>query len=639
MRSLAAPKLSLTPDAFVADISADLAAARALAEQLRTAPPDGERTLQKFDRCFGLVNDVAARASLCRSVHPDAAMQAVAEQAELAASALDSELTLDPQLYAALAALDGAGFPEDARHLLDKARRDFRRAGVDRDDATRAQITALRDELTRIGQEFDRHIRDDRQTIVVAPDELAGLPVDYVAAHPPDADGRVTISTDTPDYVPFITYADSASRRHELWLRYRQRAAANREVLPRLLARRAELAKLLDYPSWAAFSTADKMIGSDTAAAAFIAEVGGGTKLRAEADYARLLEEKRRTEPTATRVHPWDAAYLHEKVTARECDFDAQALRPYFSMSAVLDGVLAVTGELFGVTYTRVQPEAIWHDEVLAYDVRDGDLALGRVYLDLHPREGKYKHFAQFTLQSGVRGEAPSEGVLVCNFPRPANGAPALLEHSQVRTLFHEFGHLLHHVLGGQTRYALQSGVATEWDFVEAPSQLLEEWVWDATALARFARHHESGEPLPAELLARAEKAERYGKGLWAAQQMYYAALSLELHRADPATLDVHQKTQELQAALTPYEPVDETFFEASFGHLNGYSALYYTYMWSLVIAKDFYQRFRLDPEAARQYRRVVLEAGGSQPAAVLVERFMGRPLSTKAFFDWLSAA
>ena len=224
----------------------------------------------------------------------------------------------------------------------------------------------------------------------------------------------------------------------------------------------------------------------------------------------------------------------------------------------------------------------------------------------------------------------------MCNFPRPTAGAKALLEHGQVRTLFHEFGHLLHHILGGRVRYALQSGVATEWDFVEAPSQLLEEWVWDLTTLQSFARHVETGEPLPADLLRRAARAEHYGKGIWAAQQMYYAALSLELHRADPSTLDAHALSARLQAEMTPYPPVEDTWFEASFGHLNGYSALYYTYMWSLVIAKDFYERFRSDDQAAPRYRQMVLEAGGSQPAMVLVERFLGRSLSTAAFFGWL---
>ncbi|HKZ76020.1 MAG TPA: M3 family metallopeptidase, partial [Actinomycetota bacterium] len=280
--------------------------------------------------------------------------------------------------------------------------------------------------------------------------------------------------------------------------------------------------------------------------------------------------------------------------------------------------------------------------EVEVYDVTEGDRLLGRVYLDMHPREGKYKHYAQFTLASGQAGRRLPEGALVCNFPRPAPGAPALMEHSDVRTFFHEFGHLLHHVLGGHTRWTGQSGVATEWDFVEAPSQMLEEWVWDPGVLARFARHVETGAPVPADLVRRMKAADEYGKGLMVRQQMFYAATSLELHRRDPEGLDTTALVAELQERYTPFRHVPGTYFQESFGHLDGYSAIYYTYMWSLVIAKDLFGPFRdaglLDPGPARRYRKAVLEAGGSKPAAELVKDFLGRPYAFDAFEAWLNA-
>jgi thimet oligopeptidase len=216
------------------------------------------------------------------------------------------------------------------------------------------------------------------------------------------------------------------------------------------------------------------------------------------------------------------------------------------------------------------------------------------------------------------------------------------MEHSDVRTLFHEFGHLLHHVLGGHTRWTAHSGVATEWDFVEAPSQMLEEWVWDPAVLARFARHVDGGAPLPAELVSRMKAADEYGKGLMVRQQMFYAATSLELHRRDPEGLDTTALVAELQERYTPFRHVEGTYFQESFGHLDGYSAIYYTYMWSLVIAKDLFGPFQakglLDPEPARRYRRAVLEPGGSRPAAQLVEAFLGRPHGFEAYEAWLNA-
>jgi thimet oligopeptidase len=260
----------------------------------------------------------------------------------------------------------------------------------------------------------------------------------------------------------------------------------------------------------------------------------------------------------------------------------------------------------------------------------------------MHPREAKYKHFAQFTLASGQAGVRLPEGVLVCNFPRPAPGAPALLEHRDVETFFHEFGHLLHHVLGGHTRWAAQSGVATEWDFVEAPSQMLEEWVWDPAVLATFARHVETGQPIPADLVRRMKAADEYGKGLGVRQQMFYAAASLELHRRDPAGLDTTALGAELQERYTPFRHVEGTYFLESFGHLDGYSAIYYTYMWSLVIAKDLFGPFQaaglMSPEPARRYRKAILEAGGSKPAAELVKDFLGRSSSFDAYERWLNA-
>jgi thimet oligopeptidase len=383
------------------------------------------------------------------------------------------------------------------------------------------------------------------------------------------------------------------------------------------------------------------MIGSAEAAAEFIERISRAAASRMDRDFRQLLERKRRDTPGAGRVDSWDSGYLQERVKAEAYGFDSLSVRPYFEYARVKGGLLEVTGRLFGIAY-RPAAAAVWHPEVEAYDVLEGDTLLGRIYLDMHPREGKYKHFAQFKLASGQRGVRLPEGVLVCNFPRPAAGAPALLDHGEVRTFFHEFGHLLHHVLGGHTRWAGQSGVATEWDFVEAPSQLLEEWAKDPAVLATFAHHVETGEPIPGELVRRMNAAEEYGKGLMVRQQMFYAATSLELHRRDPAGLDTTALVSELQERYTPFRRVDGTYFQESFGHLDGYSAVYYTYMWSLVIAKDLFGPFReagiMSAGPAARYRRVVLEAGGSKPAAELVRDFLGRTSSFDAFGRWLDS-
>ena len=640
----ASRQLCGTPDDLAAGCRADMERARAEAARAKGAgAADRAGTLEAFDAAFAALSEAASRASLARNVHPDPAMRDVAERCEQEVDALSTELSLDRGLYEALAALDVSGEDAETRHLVEKSLRDFRRAGVDRDEATRARVRALREELVRIGQEFGRNVKDDVRRVELEPGELEGLPEDWRRAHPPGEGGKVTVTTDNTDYVPFMTYARSGRAREALWRLYRLRGhPRNLDVLSRMLARRAELARLLGYPSWAAYVTEDKMIGSADAAAAFVEKISRAAEARMHRDFGQLLERKRRDAPEAERVEPWDSAYLQERVKAEQYGFDSQSVRPYLEYGRVKDGVLDVTASLFGISYRRAPDAPSWHPEVEVYDVLEDGRLLGRIHLDMHPREGKYKHYAQFTLASGQRGVRLPEGVLVCNFPRPTPAAPALMEHGDVKTFFHEFGHLLHHVLGGHTRWAAQSGVATEWDFVEAPSQMLEEWVWDPEVLARFARHVDTGEPLPAAVVRGMKAADEYGKGLMVRQQMFYAATSLELHRRDPEGLDTTAVVAELQERYTPFPHVEGTYFQESFGHLDGYSAIYYTYMWSLVIAKDLLGPFRaaglMDPATAHRYRRAVLEPGGSRPAAELVRDFLGRPHGFEAYEAWLNA-
>ncbi len=620
-----------------------MARARAEASRLRAMPAPRDRTqaLEAYDTAISALSEASARASLCRNVHPDPVMRETAELAEQEVDALATELSLDRALYEVLVSLNPAGADPATAYFLAKSLRDFRRAGVDRNEATRARVKQLRDELIRIGQEFGKNVKDDVRRIELDPSELAGLPEDWKRTHPPGPDGKVAVTTDNTDYLPFITYARSARAREVLWRLYRQRGhPKNLEVLGRMLMRRAELAKLLGYASWAAYVTEDKMIASEANAAAFIERIAQASGSRMQRDYAQLLTRKRKDDPAATEVNGWDSAHLQERVKAEEYGFEAQSVRPYFQYERVKEGLLAVTGRLFGLTYRNVKA-SVWHPEVEAYDLLEGEQVLGRIYLDMHPREGKYKHYAQFTLSNGQAGQRLPEGVLVCNFPRPGK-EPALMEHGDVRTFFHEFGHLLHHVLCGNTRWAAQSGVATEWDFVEAPSQMLEEWVWDPEVLATFARHIETGEAIPEALVRRMRAADDYGKGLFVRQQMFYAATSLELHRRAPEGLDTTRLVAELQEAYTPFRHVQGTYFQESFGHLDGYSAIYYTYMWSLVIAKDLFSVFEkeglLAPGPAGRYRKAVLEPGGSRPAAELVQAFLGRPSTFDAYQRWLDA-
>lgn len=633
----AASLLSGTRDGFVRASSDDLSRARAAVERLKSIPPSLQ-SLRAWDEATAALSDASARASLLRSVHPDAEMREAGERCEQEAEALATGLALDPAVYAPLARVDAGGEDETTRWYLFRVLRDFRRAGVDKDAAIRARVRALNEELVRIGQEFQRNIRDDVRSIQVAPADLEGLPADYLRAH-----GSGTITTDYPDYIPFMTYSRSSAARERLWKVYRQRAhPKNLDVLDRMLARRHELARLLGYESWAAYVTEDKMIGSAGAANDFIERISAAAEERARRDYQALLARKRRDDPAADRVDAWDSEALKERVRAEQLGFDSQSVRPYFELRRVMDGIFDTTARMFGVEFRRLAEAPVWHADVTAWEVLEQGRVIGRFFLDLFPRDGKYKHAAQFTLASGIGGAALPEAALVCNFPRPGP-EPSLLDHGEVVTFFHEFGHLLHHLFGGHTRWGGVSGVRTEWDFVEAPSQMLEEWCWDASVLQRFARHVSTGEAIPATLVERMRAADEFGKGLRVRQQVFYAATSLRLHDRDPAGLDTTALSAEQQEKYTPFRHVPGTWFQESFGHLEGYSAIYYTYLWSLVIAKDLFGVFRregiLNPAVAARYRRAILEPGGGRPAAALVKEFLGREAAFDAFAEWLNAA
>ena len=612
-----------------------LARARELVDRLKTSPPDDA------DGVLGLWNDASlalgnafAVSSLMSQVHPDESVRTRAEKGEQEAHRLLTEMGLDRALYDVLAAVDPSGLDAGAGRVLELSLRDFRRAGVDQDESVRERIRAMAERETELAQEFSKNIRDDVRSVVLDASRLAGLPADYVEGHPVAEDGTVTVTTDYPDYVPFMTFAEDREARAELLRAFLNRAwPDNDALLVELLRLRDEHARLLGYADWPSYDAEVKMIGKGPDIIEFVDKITDAAEESARRDYDVLLARLRRDHPDATAVDATDKAYYGEVIRKENFDVDAQQVRAYFDFAKVRAGLLDVTGRLFGLEYTPVPDAPRWHEDVAVYDVRtDDDQDLGRIYLDLHPREGKYKHAAQFDLVPGVADRQLAEGVLVCNFPR------GLMEHDDVVTLFHEFGHLVHHVLAGRHAWARFSGVATEWDFVEAPSQMLEEWAWDATVLQSFATN-EAGEPIPAELVAKMRKADEFGKGYQARTQMFYAALSYTIHHAVPE--DTTALVRELQGRYDVFSYVPGTHFHASFGHLEGYTSAYYTYMWSLVIAKDLFSAFDEDdlfaPEVAHRYRDRVLAAGGSRDAADLVEDFLGRPYTFEAFERWLN--
>jgi thimet oligopeptidase len=629
---LAGDLLSADAKTLSARCDGAIAATREKIARLKALPrastaPAVLAALDLYDEAMAGLDNAAGVGDIAFNASPDAATRAAGEACEQKIAAVTTEIELDHDVYQALAQLDPAALDGPTRYYLKLTLDEFRRNGVDRDAVTRARA-------------FSKNVNEDTRHIEVDPRQLDGMPADWIAAHKPQANGKVIVTTQYPDYIPFMSFARSEKAREQLLRQFYLRATPqNHDMLDQLLQKRHALATLLGSPNFAAWSLENKMIESPQKAHDFIDQISRLSDQRAHDDYQILLARLQQDVPTAKVVQQWDTGYLRQRVSVEQLGFDPQAVRPYFEFRRVQKGLMDITARMFGIQFRRVSNARVWHPDVEVYDVRDGGRSLGRIYLDLHPRAGKFSHAAQFGLTTGKAGVRLPEGVLLCNFPKPGE-QPALMTHDEVKTFFHEFGHLLQHTFSGHTRWA---GTAQyhEWDFVEAPSQLLEEWVDDAPTLRTFARHYQTNAPIPTALVAKMKAAQSFGRGLDVRRQMVYASVSLAYHDRDPKGLDTDRVLAEMEQRFTPQPHVEHTEMQSSFGHLVGYGAGYYTYMWSLVIARDLLTPFRaaglLDRGVAGRYRRMVLEPAGEKPAAQLVRDFLGRPFNIEAYGRWIN--
>ncbi len=600
-------------------------------------------TLQPYDDAIRELDSAAYFAGVMEQVHPDASFRDKATAMHQKVSAAATALSLNQKVYKALAALDLSKSDPVTKYYVQRQLLEFRLAGVDKDDATRAKIKQLRDHLTELQSKFDRNISDDKKTVfATSGKELDGLPEDFIERHKPGADGRIALTTDYPDFIPVLKFAKSDDLRRRLYVAFATRAyPTNREVLMDMLRTRYDIATTVGYPTWADYNAADAMIGTGKKIAEFIQEVDGASRPIADREFQMLLAEKRKTVPTANEMATYEDSYFRELVRRSQYDFDSSSVRPYFPYDRVKKGILSTAEKLFQLTFKQEPDAPSWAPDVETWDVFDHGQMIGRFYLDMHPRQGKYSHAEMASLFDGIRGKQLAEAVLVCNFPAPTATDPGLMEFGDVETFFHEFGHLMHWILAGRLPWAGVSGLNMESDFVEAPSQMLENMLRSPEVLRTFARHYKTGDPIPAELIARFKRAEAFGRALWVRTQNNYTAISYDVYSRKPDTVDPDAVVVQDVHRYTPYQIVPGTHMYASFGHLAGYSSAYYTYLWDRVIAQDFFSKFDPnDPLAGptpMQYRREVLEPGGSVPANTLVKNFLGRAQNTKAFQSWMS--
>jgi thimet oligopeptidase len=577
-----------------------------------------------------------------QQVHPDATFRDHATAMFQKAGAAATALSLNQDVYKALQALDVSKADQATRYYVQRQLLEFKLAGVDKDQATRDRLKKLQDQLTEEQSMFDRNISDGQKTITAdSVSELDGLPQDYIDRHKPGADGKIQITTNYPDLLPVLKFAKNDALRKRLYEAYQTRAyPKNLDMLKQMMQTRYEIAQLLGYKSWADFNAADKMILKGQNIADFIQQVDSAAKPVAKREFALLLEEKRKTDPKATGIGDYELQYLQEQVRRAKYNFDSQSVRPYLPFDGVKKGILDTASKLFQLEFRQEKDVPSWDPTVETWDVYDHGKMTGRFYLDLHPRPGKYSHAEMVPVLDGIRGKQLPEAILVCNFPAPTADDPGLMEYADVVTFFHEFGHLMHWIVASQ-QWAGVSGLTMESDFVEAPSQMLEEWMRSPQVLASFAHNYKTGEPIPAELVERMNRASAFGRGTWAVTQNEYTAVSYDLYKSDPKTTDPDAVTKQAVRRYTLLTQTPGTHMWASFTHLSGYSSAYYTYLWDKVIAEDFFRQFDqedlLAGETPMRYRRVVLEPGGTMSANDLVKNFLGRPQNMTAFEHWMS--
>ena len=535
------------------------------------------------------------------------------------------------------------------KKLFEETLRDYKRAGLSLDKKERTEVEKLRKELSALSTDFDSNITQAQATLEFTGDDLKGVPNSFL-----EGDG-VKTGNDTYSVKANVTWhfinvmenaQSEATRRRMKEARYSLAGEKNAALLQSILDLRTRIAHLLGYATWADYQTEVKMAGDGDTALNFLKELKEGLqpKFDAELETYRALKVQETGDSNA-RIHLWDWRYFSNQLKKKEYNVDAEQLRVYFPYEQSLQGMFRIYENMFGLQFDKMEPPYKWVDDLELYGVVDAETGepMGMFYLDMFPRDGKFNHFAQFGL---IAGKEFGDGLyqrpcvaLICNFPSPTEDAPSLLSHNEVETLFHEFGHALHSILT-RAKHSRFSGTSVPRDFVEAPSQMLENWVWDKKQLDGFAAdYRDSSKKIPSAILDQLKAARLATIGTFYRRQLSFGILDLELHSQSKVdgSLDVIQTSNQILSDVFLPVPEDTTF-ATYFGHLTGYDAGYYGYAWADAIAADMATVFEgselkyNDKEAAKRLRESIYAPGGSRNANDLILEFLGRERSLAPF-------
>ncbi len=613
-----------------------LARATAGVRRLERLPPERD-WVAAMDDLNALIEDVSGPIFVLTSVHPDKAIRGATEACELRWQDFSSTLGQNEKLYRAARQVR-AQDPID-REFLKTTIESFEDAGVSLPLAERRRATALNDRITALAQRFEKNVRDANVQIALTPAELQGVPPSLWASAKRDAGGRVRLPVDDATYLPVMQNAVDAAVRERFWRVDNQKGGrVNLKLLHELAQLRLAYARLFGARSFADFSLRRRMAQDAATAGRFLDEIGRAVGERERAEVQVLHDAKAQAlgrPPATVKLERWDVAFYTEQVRRAKFAIDQEAFRPHLPVQESLAAAMRMAETMFGIRYTRVEKPRLWHPEVQAYAVSDAASGrpLASLLVDLYPRAGKGSGaFVWSYRNSSTRQQRLPQALLVTNLDRRG-----LTLEDFGETLLHEFGHAVHNNLSA-TRHASQGGTNVLRDFVEAPSQMLEDWVYDPQVLALVQQVCPACPPLPEAMVREARAAKRFGSGIRYARQALYAGFDLGLHGADAAEPMALWSRME---GATPVGHVEGTIFPAGFGHVaGGYAAGYYGYLWSEVVAADLRTAFgsmRLDPVVGRRYRDTVLREGGQRPPQTLVREFLGRDTDARAFYEELN--
>ncbi len=577
------------------------------------------------------IEDVVNTVYLLGSVSRDKAVRDAAEPCLQRYTTLQADLFQDEKLFARVKAAPPMN-PHQAKLKKDLVE-GFEDTGVALPPDKRKRAKEIFEKIEELRQAFDRNIRDDPTRVTFKPEELEGMPESYLKAHAPDAQGNIVLRLDYPSYIPFLQNAKREDARKRYYMaKLNEGGAQNLELLLRIFELRRELASLYGLPSFADYALRRKMVGSPEVVNKFLSDVKAAVtnlEVREIADLRTMKARELDLPSVGVQVSRWDVPYYSEKIRREQFKVDQEKLRKYFPTDKAVEYTFLVAQTLYGVKFNEVKVP-VWHPDVRYFDVVDAKSGrfISGFYLDLFPREGKYNHAAAFPIRGVSRLAKRTPLVaLVTNFDREG------LNHDELETLMHEFGHVLHGVLS-QADYNPQAGTSVKGDFVEAPSQMFEEWARREQPLDLFKKVCPDCPHLTAQQIQQLEAARRFGQGIRYARQWLYAAFDMALATDPKPPLAVWKSLE----SATPLGHVEGTSFPSSFSHIaNNYAAGYYGYMWSEVIALDMLSAFKanmLDPAVGARYRDTILAQGGQVEEMDMVKRFLGREPSNEAFFQ-----